>query len=159
MARTHNDPEFRRSAIRGLIRSRVVSTQEELRQLLGEQGFDVTQATLSRDLAQIGARRVSLPEGGTAYEVDDARVPEGPDALRAFREMVTRVIDTDSLVIVHTLAGAASAVALAIDRARLPQVAGTLAGDDAIFVAPAKGTSPSKLARQLNGVWLRGNNE
>ena len=159
MARASNDQEFRRSAIRGIIRSRLVATQEELRQLLANEGFEVTQATLSRDLAQIGARRVSLPEGGTAYEVDDARVPEGPDALGAFREMVTRLVDTDSLVIVHTLAGAASAVALAIDRARLPQVAGTLAGDDAIFVAPSKGTSPAKLVRHLNTLWRKGRTE
>ncbi len=159
MARASNDPDFRRSAIRGLIRSKRVATQEELRQLLADEGFDVTQATLSRDLAHIGARRVSLPEGGTAYEVDDARVPDGPDALRAYREMVTRLVDTDSLVIVHTMPGAASAVALAIDRARLPQVAGTLAGDDAIFVAPSRGTTPVKLGRHLNTLWLKGRTE
>jgi transcriptional regulator of arginine metabolism len=156
MARTQNDPELRRAAIRALIRASRVGTQEELRELLATRGFDVTQATLSRDLAQLGARRVSLPEGGTAYEVDDARVAEGPDALAAFREMVLRLVDTDALVIVHTLPGAASAVALAIDRARLPQVAGTLAGDDAIFVAPARGTPPGKLARHLNTLWTKG---
>ncbi|MBX5482829.1 MAG: arginine repressor [Myxococcaceae bacterium] len=151
-----SDPDARRAAIRTLIRSRLVGTQEELRELLAKEGFDVTQATLSRDLAQIGARRVSLPEGGTAYEVDDVRVPEGPDALLPYREMITRVVDTDSLVIVSTLPGAASAVALGIDRARLPQVAGTIAGDDTIFIAPAKGVAPGRLSRQLNTLWSKG---
>lgn len=147
------DPEVRRATIRQLIRSRVVGTQEELRELLAREGYDVTQATLSRDLAQIGARRVSLPEGGTAYEVDDVRVAEGPDALLPYQGMITRVVDTDALVIIHTLAGAASAVALGIDRARMPEVAGTIAGDDCIFIAPAKGVPPSRISRQLDQLW------
>lgn len=144
---------MRRNAIRQLIRSRLVGTQEELRELLAGEGYDVTQATLSRDLAQIGARRVSLPEGGTAYEVDEIRVPEGPDALLPYQGMVTRVVDTDSLVIIHTLPAAASAVAAGLDRARMPNVAGTIAGDDCIFVAPAKGVPASRLAKQLNQLW------
>ena len=154
--RTAQDPDIRRAVIRQLIRSRLIATQEELRELLAGEGFDVTQATLSRDLAQIGARRVSLPEGGTAYEVDEARVPGGPDALLPFREMITSVVDTDSLVIVHTVPAAASAVASAIDRARMPEIAGTLAGDDAIFIAPAKGIAPGRIARQLSSLWLKG---
>lgn len=153
---TRGDPDIRRAIVRRLIRSKVIATQEELRELLAGEGFDVTQATLSRDLAQIGARRVSLPEGGTAYEVDEARVPEGPDALLPYREMITNVVDTDSMVIVHTLPAAASAVASAIDRARLPQIAGTIAGDDCIFIAPAKGVAPGRIARQLNSLWLKG---
>jgi transcriptional regulator of arginine metabolism len=152
------DPDIRRAAIRALIRSRRVATQEELRELLEGDGFEVTQATLSRDLAQIRARRVSLPEGGTAYEVDDARVPEGPDGLRTFGDMVVSVVETDTLAIVHTLASTAPAVALAIDRARMPQVAGTLAGDDCIFIAPAKGSTPGKVTRQLNLIWKRNRN-
>src|ERR671930_436364 len=75
-----NDHDTRRAAIRALIRSRRVGTQEELRQLLASQGYDVTQATLSRDLARLGARRVSLPEGGTAYEVEEARFGVGGGA-------------------------------------------------------------------------------
>lgn len=153
---TRGDPDLRRATIRSLIRSRIVATQEDLRQLLADEGYEVTQATLSRDLAQIAARRVSLPEGGTAYEVDEARVPQGPDVLQTYREMVTRVVDTDALVIIQTLAGTASAVATAIDRARLPQIAGTLAGDDTIFIAPAKGVAPGRLSRQLNTLWLKG---
>lgn len=150
------DPDIRRATIRQLIKSKMVATQEELRELLAGEGFDVTQATLSRDLAQIGARRVSLPEGGTAYEVDDVRVAEGPDALLPYQGMVTAVVDTDALVIIHTLPGAASAVALGIDRARLAQVAGTIAGDDCIFIAPAKGVAPGRISRQLNQLWLKG---
>lgn len=153
---TRADPGLRRAAIRGLIKSRVIGTQEELRELLEAEGHEVTQATLSRDLAQLGARRVSLPEGGTAYEVDDLRVPEGPDALLPFREMITSVVDTDALVVIKTLPGAASAVAVALDRARLQHIAGTLAGDDTIFIAPIKGVAPGRISRQLNTLWSKG---
>ena len=68
------DKSSRHEAIRRLIRSQRISTQEELVGLLGRNGFEVTQATLSRDLAQLGALRVSRPEG-TVYELDPAGLP------------------------------------------------------------------------------------
>jgi transcriptional regulator of arginine metabolism len=116
----------------------------------------VTQATLSRDLARLGARRVSLPEGGTAYEVEEARVAAEAELLSHYREMVTTVIESDALVVVQTLPGSASAVARAVDQSRLAQVAGTIAGDDTIFIAPSRGVAPARLARQLRTVWLKG---
>jgi transcriptional regulator of arginine metabolism len=151
-----NDHDTRRAAIRELIRSRTVATQEELRQLLASRGYEVTQATLSRDLARLGARRVALRQGGTAYEVEEVRVPDGEESLVAHRDQVTSVMETDSLVVVHTLPGAASAVALGVDRARLPEVAGTIAGDDTIFIAPSRAVTPARIARQLKSLWAKG---
>lgn len=151
-----NDHDTRRAAIRELIRSRMVGTQEELRQLLASRGYEVTQATLSRDLARLGARRVALREGGTAYEVEEVRVPDGAESLASRRDQVISVVETDALVVVHTMPGAASAVALAVDRARLGEVAGTIAGDDTIFIAPARGVGPGRVARQLKSLWLKG---
>jgi transcriptional regulator of arginine metabolism len=153
---TRNDNGTRRAVIRALIRSRLVGTQGELRQLLASRGYEVTQATLSRDLARLGARRVSLPEGGTAYEVEEARVAAEAELLSHYREMVTTVIESDALVVVQTLPGSASAVARAVDQARLAQVAGTIAGDDTIFIAPSRGVAPGRLARQLRSLWLKG---
>jgi transcriptional regulator of arginine metabolism len=153
---TRTDHDTRRAAIRSLIRSRLVGTQEELRRLLASQGYDVTQATLSRDLARLGARRVSLPEGGTAYEVEEARVPGGSELLAHNREMVTAVVEAEALVVVHTIPGSAPAVARAVDQARLAQVAGTIAGDDTIFIAPLRGVAAGRLARQLKSLWLKG---
>lgn len=146
----------RREAIRRIIRTRVVSTQEELRTLLEEEGFEVTQATLSRDLARLGAKRVSLQAGGTAYEVDGVEVGGDDEALRALQPMVTSIVATDSLVIVHTLPGGAPAVALAIDRARLGGIAGSLAGDDTIFLAPERKVSPARLTKKLESLWGKG---
>lgn len=145
----------RREAIRRLIRSRLVGTQEELRTLLAHEGFDVTQATLSRDLARLGARRVALPAGGTAYEVDGLEAVVGDEALRAVAASVLLVDETDALVVVHTPPGAAPAVGLALDQSRLAGVAGTVCGDDTIFVAPKKGVSPDEIAEELRAIWMK----
>jgi transcriptional regulator of arginine metabolism len=143
------DSAGRREEIRQLLRSRLVHTQEDLRKQLAERGYEVTQATLSRDLTRLGARRVGLTEGGTAYELPELQVAAAPEPLAELSDLVLSVDDNGSLVVMHTSPGAASAVALAIDQARLPEVLGTLAGDDTIFLAPSRGTPSRNAARRL----------
>ena len=154
----NDDTEARRGAIRGLIRDGQIATQEELRERLAKEGYDVTQATLSRDLARIGARRVSRPEGGTAYELPDAPLPDrsSEERLRDVAEMVIDVVDNGTLVVIHTTPGAASAVALALDGARLEELIGTIAGDDTIFLAPSKNHPARKLTLKLNRLFQKG---
>lgn len=142
-----SDVRARRTHIRQLIASRRIPTQEELRALLADRGYDVTQATLSRDLAQLGARRAAEPGGGTYYELPDAPLARATTPL--LDELVRTIDENGTLVVVHTTSGAAQVVAGALDRAKLPEVLGTLAGDDAIFVAPARGVSTTKLIRKL----------
>lgn len=150
--------EARRQTLRALLRHEKIGTQHELARRLAREGYDVTQATLSRDLARIEARRTALPGGGTVYELPDGISPTGvPGAggLGALRHMVHAVEHNDTLVVVTTTAGAASAVALEIDRARLPAVLGTIAGDDTIFVAPARKSTAAALAKQLQILWSK----
>ena len=135
----------RRAEIRALIASRPVATQEQLRELLASRGHDVTQATLSRDLAQLGARRAPVPGGGTAYELPDA-VPRTAPLLR---DLVLGIDDNGTLVVVHTAPGAAQVVAGMLDHAHVPEVLGTIAGDDAIFVAPVRNVPAPRLARRI----------
>lgn len=142
--RERTDVAGRRTAIRELITSRQVATQEELRELLATRGHDVTQATLSRDLAQLGARRAAQPNGGMYYELAD--VVRAPTLLV---DLVRTIDDNGTLVVVHTTPGAAQVVANVLDRARVPEVLGTIAGDDAIFVAPARGVTTSRVIRRL----------
>jgi len=89
------------------------------------------------------------------YELPSESVPTAPRALAALNPLVLRIRDNGALVVVHTTPGAASAVALALDQARLPEVLGTLAGDDTVFVAPVQAASASRLNRILSGL-LRG---
>lgn len=143
-ARSRTDVADRRATIRELITTRQVATQEDLRELLAERGHDVTQATLSRDLAQLGARRAAQPNGGTYYEL--------AETLRSallLVDLVRTIDDNGTLVVVHTTPGAAQVVASALDRAKVPEVLGTIAGDDAIFVAPARGVTTLRVIRKL----------
>ena len=140
----------RRAVIRELIQSRSIATQEELRELIGGRGHDVTQATLSRDLAQIGARRAAQPGGGTHYELGDTvRSP------LLLVDLVRTIDDNGTLVVVHTAPGAAQVVAGVLDRAKVPEVLGTIAGDDAIFVAPARGVTTSRVIKKLRELVAR----
>src|SRR5690606_38662417 len=109
--------------------------------LLAEEGFEVTQATLSRVLARLGARRVALPTGGTAYEIDGLEPTDPEEALWAVAASVLLVDETDALVVVHTPPGAAPSVGLALDQSRLTGVAGTIPADDAAFIAPTQGVA------------------
>ena len=141
-----NLAERRRDAVARIVRSRRIATQEELLGALAEAGFRATQATLSRDLARLGARRVSRPEGGTFYELDAAAEGNGLGALRG---LVREIAANASLVVVRTHPGSAPAIARAIDLGQVTGVLGTIAGDDTIFVAPAGGLRPQRLAARL----------
>jgi transcriptional regulator of arginine metabolism len=147
--RNNGDKAARQEAIRRIVRAHAVSTQEDLGQRLSREGFDVTQATLSRDLAQLGAMRVSLPEGGTVYGLEEAPPRSGESRLMELGRMILSVEDNEMLVVVRTRPGSAPLVASAIDQARLLECLGTLAGDDTIFVAPARGRSARTLNRKL----------
>lgn len=149
MSNKGGDKAARQEAIRRIIRTTAVSTQEELGALLANEGFEVTQATLSRDLAQLGAMRVSLPEGGTVYGLESAPPPPNEARLRELAEMIIDIHDNDLLVVIKTPPATAAAVAAAIDASRLPEALGTIAGDDTIFIASSRGKTARALARKL----------
>jgi transcriptional regulator of arginine metabolism len=135
----------RRREVARILRSGRVATQEELLAALARSGWKATQATLSRDLARLGARRVSRPEG-SFYELGEGTPG---DAAAAVAGLVASVTTNGSVVVVRTVPGSAPAVARAIDLARLPGVLGTLAGDDTVFVAPARERGGRTLAGRL----------
>jgi transcriptional regulator of arginine metabolism len=139
--------ERRRHAVARLLRTRRIATQEALLEALEQAGLRATQATLSRDLARLGARRVSRPEGGTVYELPAEPTVDGASA--ALRGLVARISANGTMVVIRTVPGSAPAVARAIDLAQPPEVLGTIAGDDTIFVAPAGGLRPRRLAARL----------
>lgn len=146
----------RRELIRRILRTHLVGTQDELGDLLKKQGIEVTQATLSRDLARLEARRVTLPDGGTVYELAEAPARTSDEQLKAVHHLVTTVDDGDAMVVVRTLPGGASAVAAALDSNRPPAILGTLAGDDTIFIVPARGVKPARVKRDLLNLWKKG---
>ena len=112
-----------------------------------------TQATLSRDLAELGALRVSGP-AGAVYELEPVSAHAAPQ-LQELGETILSLADNDLLVVLRTRPGMASAVALGIDDARLPDCLGTLAGDDTIFATPARGATTRRLSQQIKQLFGR----
>jgi transcriptional regulator of arginine metabolism len=149
------DTRARRALIIELVRTRHVATQGDLRDLLRARGHDVTQATLSRDLAKLRARRVSLPSGGTAYEIEGPQPRSDEPAQRAaMAALVLGIREGAAIVVIHTRPGAAPAVAALLDEARLDSIIGSIAGDDTIFVVPERRVTAAVLAKTLRRLLL-----
>ena len=118
---------------------------------LMDAGYDVTQAMIARDLEQIGAVKVRR-EGKLGYALPEKMGDrnQATERLgRIFAEWVQAVETSGSLVVVRTPPGSAHLVALAVDQARFPEVVGTIAGDDALFVAIRSNLPPEPLADRL----------
>ena len=130
--------QLRQRAIRDLVTQRAIRTQAELAAALRDRGFRATQATISRDVGELGL--VKANRGGVrAYAVPprlgDADA-SGEERLAALlRDLPVEFREAGLLVVVRTLPGSAHAIAAALDRARWPEVAGSVAGDDTLFIA------------------------
>ena len=131
----------RQDAIRDIVRNKDVRTQRVLVDELRAMGFDCTQATVSRDIADMGLRK--LPEG--IYVL-----AEDLHLLRMVSELVTGVLRTDNLVMIKAQPGTASGIAAAVDAAELPDVLGSLAGNDTILVIAQTAEDGERLEALIN---------
>ena len=147
----------RHARIGELIRDHAVRSQTELAELLAADGVQVTQATLSRDLEELRAVKVRGADGGPgAYVIpEDGRPPLRPAEqaparlVRLLRELLTGTDASANLAILRTPPGAAQFLASALDRSGLPDVVGTIAGDDTILVVAREATGGKALADKL----------
>jgi transcriptional regulator of arginine metabolism len=144
--------QLRQRSIRDLVEQRVVRTQQELAAALRERGYKATQATISRDVAELGLIKVNR-EGTVAYALPPRLIEaetSGEDRLRKlFRDLPVEFREAGLLLVIRTLPGSAHAIAAALDRARWPEVAGSVAGDDTLFVAFTDRTSLGRVRRRL----------
>jgi transcriptional regulator of arginine metabolism len=142
----------RQGAILELVRERALSTQAEVASALRENGYEVVQTTVSRDIADLGLVKVRAPSGRLVYAP-----PGGSDGDRlralgsAMRRYAITVESAGGLVVVTTPSGYANALAQAVDEAAHPAIAGTIAGDNTIFVATRDGVSVEALRDELGG--------
>ena len=147
--------QLRQRAIRDLVDQRPIRTQQELAAALRERGFRTTQATISRDVAELGLIKVTR-EGTTIYALPPRLVEaetSGEDRLRKLlADLPIEIREAGQLLVVRTLPGSAHAIAAALDRARWPEVAGSVAGDDTVFVAFADRVSLVRIKRRLVGL-------
>jgi transcriptional regulator of arginine metabolism len=147
----------RQSAILDLVRDRALSTQAEVASALREAGFDVVQTTVSRDIADLGLVKVRAPSGRLVYAPPGTTDGDRMRALgAAMRRYAVGAEAAGTLVVLTTPSGYANALAQAIDEAGHPGVAGTIAGDNMIFVAARDGISAVVLRDELSGHLLQG---
>ena len=140
----------RQRKIADWLRQHRVGSQEELVARLSMSGIAATQATVSRDLLELGAVKLKR-EGEIRYVMPDQVEPGHAAAKldRLLSEWVDAIIPAGNLLVLKTPPGSANLVANALDAAGMAEVAGTLAGDDTIFVALTNGANPDAVASML----------
>jgi transcriptional regulator of arginine metabolism len=142
----------RQAMILELVQSRSVSSQEELRRLLAGRGSEVTQATLSRDLRDLGLARVTT-EDGVRYVVPETLAEDDRPALDATLAQFFASMDgVSELIVLRTLPGGAQPVAEAIDAEGWPEVLGTIGGENTILVVCRSGEARVTVMRRLGEI-------
>ncbi len=148
----------RERTIREIVTAHPIGTQEELARALARRGVRVTQATVSRDVKRLGLVKLSDAGGAYRYAVANgspAANPSTEENLRnAFREFVTSLEKGEAFFLVKTLPGRANAVAIAIDEARRPELAGSIAGDDTILVIVRRAGDRERAQKALGKLLL-----
>jgi len=141
----------RQQTLLRLVTERDLTTQEELVRALRGAGFPATQATVSRDIVELGLVKVPR-DGAHVYGPPVASSGGGPDRLRRFCEdYPVQAVLTGTLVVLRSLPGTANALAAAIDAARFPHVVGSIAGDDTVFLAVARERETRGVLDRLKG--------
>jgi len=146
---TDSQQQDRRNAIERILRAGLVRKQDDLVRLLKKEGHEVTQSSISRDLRDMGVLKASGRYVLPANEV--TRANGDFSALAQFVRGLRRA--GPSLTVVKTTIGAAQSVAVAIDKAEWPEVAGTISGDDTIFIATANARAQDELLGRLHTIF------
>jgi transcriptional regulator of arginine metabolism len=140
----------RQGTILRLVRDRDLSTQQELADALRGEGIEAVQTTVSRDIAQLGLVKVRNAEGRLVYALPGSEDLERLNELTsALRRWTLSLEPTGHLLVLKTPAGFASPLAEVIDRAAPHEVAGTIAGENTVFIAPRDGLTGAELAQQI----------
>jgi transcriptional regulator of arginine metabolism len=146
----HTSAPARRSVLAKIIREQAVGKQSELVSILREHGHVATQSSVSRDLREMGVAKL-----GDRYVLPDA-APAPRNDFSTLRQFVNaRLTAGTNLTILKTTVGSAQSVAVAIDTARWPEVAGTISGDDTIFIATAGALEQRQLGDRLLALFGR----
>ena len=142
----------RHDTILEIIGNRVVSSQEDLRKMLLQRGWDVTQATLSRDLRELRLARVPTPEGAR-YAVTDGNIEESRAALDTLLpQLYLRVEGVSEMLVLRTVPGGAQPIAAALDGEGWSDVLGTVGGDDTILIICRSVAARDRVQRRLRSM-------
>jgi len=141
-------------AIRRLVGNRKISSQDELLKLLAAEGFNMTQATLSRDLRYLKVSKMPDKDDSYNYALQDQENRPSPQIRSGFPlNGFLSIQFAQGMAIVRTHPGFASGIASAIDTMNLKEIAGTIAGDDTILLIPSENTKREEIIRKLSGLF------
>lgn len=134
-----------------------IQTQEQLTEMLRAEGFAVTQATVSRDIKELGLIKTPSASGGYKYALSakTAKTPEKKEHLTIFSNGVTGVDCALHTVVVHTYEGMANAVAASLDKINSPEVLGSIAGDDTILLVTRSEQAAEETAKRLGKMFAK----
>ena len=140
----------RHEVINKMIASENIETQEELASKLREMGLSVTQATVSRDIKELRLIKVLTPEGRYKYAtVEKAESDLQERFIRMFSNCVLSVTASGNIIVIKTIAGSASPAAEAVDSMKWPDILGTIAGDNTIFIVVREGRPVNEIIKKF----------
>ena len=134
-------------ALRGILSKKGAGTQEDLRTELENLGLEVNQSTISRGLRKLGAIKTFSPTGEAFYKLPAEMAPPAVEA--SIADLVTKIDNNNTLIVIHTSPGSASLIARHLDHFAPGRILGTIAGDDTIFVAPTTEKQIKKVLEEL----------
>ena len=144
----------RQTKIIELVTSFDIGTQEELADRLSNAGFNVTQATVSRDIKDMQLVKIPCGNGKYryAYPMDSQTLHSEDRMQRLFKELVKKIDYSENIIVVKTMPGAANSICAALDNARWPEVIGTVAGDDTILAVVKASSMAEEVALKLEAM-------
>uniref|UniRef100_A0A7C6EL39 Arginine repressor n=1 Tax=candidate division WOR-3 bacterium TaxID=2052148 RepID=A0A7C6EL39_UNCW3 len=147
--------KVRQQKIRQLIETKEISTQEQLVNELQKCNIPVTQATLSRDLREIGVIKVTKGLGEYVYKISDETASSERELKNKFLNFVREIKETGNLILIKTPPGEAQAVARVIDLAEIEHILGTVAGDDTILVVVDDVEDAKKIKKKFQDLCIK----
>lgn len=145
----------RQAVLLELIANKEIETQKELTYELKELGLDVTQATISRDIKELGLVKVTSPKTNKQkYVYSEPQTEKFPKLIKLFQESVLRIDAAENLIVLKTISGSANAACLLVDKLNIDDILGSIAGDDTALIVVKSRDIVSDVIAKLN-VYLR----
>ena len=144
----------RQEAIRNILNEQEIQTQEELAEALRKRGFSVTQATVSRDIREMRLIKLSRSNGGYQYGIQEGNTDIGSNErmIRMHRECMLSVESSGQMIVIKTLSGSANTAAEALDSMDMPDILGSIAGDNTIFLVARAEEKASMIAERVRNL-------
>ena len=144
----------RQEAIRNILNEQEIQTQEELAEALRKRGFSVTQATVSRDIREMRLIKLSRSNGGYQYGIQEGNTDIGSNErmIRMLRECMLSVESSGQMIVIKTLSGSANTAAEALDSMDMPDILGSIAGDNTIFLVARAEEKASMIAERVRNL-------